>query len=374
MTELEESVERVPLGSLKRYLNATGWRKYVEARGLEVFAFIEDKDIEIVLPISSRARDTMARLVDALTTLTALERRSVHEVVADIRAVNYDLLLSRLPEAAIRHDTIRLGAAEEFIKHMPKMLAAVAHGELHVGPYFERVSSTATAYASGCRFGHTFRGSFGFTVESQVGPQTLAPGEIAAAPPLGRRAILRLARGLDIIKSAIDDDAPAKIVSSYNKGLNANACEELAAIVEVPQIGEVTFDIVFSPEWGVPADVAKRHSTKIGQLQALDVIKEAAKGLRAVNYEKRRIITGKIRTLHSMEDTPADLFTISGLQNIIVEWESDDFGKRLVRVSLGPEDYLQAMEAHKAGRSISVFGELEARPWRLENSRDFKVI
>ena len=69
---------------------------------------------------------------------------------------------------------------------MTKILAAAAHGELHVGPYAQRLSSTATTYANECRFGHTFRGSFGFTVESPVGPNTLTVGEISPAPPLER--------------------------------------------------------------------------------------------------------------------------------------------------------------------------------------------
>lgn len=74
-------------------------------------------------------------------------------------------------------------------------------------------------------------------------------------------------------------------------------------------------------------------------------------------------------------ETPADLFTISGLQDIFVEWDSPEFGRRNVMVSLGPEDYLEAVKAHTQGDTVSVFGELEkGRPWRLENARDFKVL
>jgi hypothetical protein len=374
MTEPAPGIESVPLGSLKRYLTASGWRRRVLPSGAELFTLTDDEEIEIILPATSRARDVLERLTDALATMRALDGRSFEEVVAAIRAVSYDLVRSRLPDTAIRHDTIKLGAADEFIKRMTKVLAASAHGELHVGPYFERISSTATTYATECRFGHTFRGSFGFTVESPVGPKTVDVGEIAPAPPLERRSILRLARGLRIIEEAIKRDDPKEIVQSYDRGLNANACEDLAAMVETPHVGEITFEISFSPEWGVPEDVGTRPSARIAKARGLEVIREAAKALRTVNYEKRRTIVGKVRTLHSMEETPAELFTISGLQDIMVEWDSEDFGKRLVRVSLGPEEYLRAMEAHKAGQTISVFGELERRPLRLENARDFRVI
>ena len=374
MTEPVSGIESVPLGSLKRYLTASGWRRGMLPSGVELFSLADDEDIEIILPATPRARDVLERLTSALVTLTALEGRSFQEVVASIRAISFDLVRSRLPDVAIRHDTIRLGAAEEFIRRMTKVLAASAHGELHVGPYFERISSTAMTYANECRFGHTFRGSFGFTVESPVGPKTFGMGEIAPAPPLERRAILRLARGLRIIEGAIARENPSEIVQSYDKGLNANACEDLAAMVETPQVPEITFDISFSPEWRLPEDVGAHPSATITKAQGLEVIRQAAKGLRTINYEKRRTIVGKVRTLHSMEETPAEFFTISGLQDIMVEWDSEEFGKRLIRVSLGPEEYLLAMEAHKAGQTISVLGELERGPWRLENAREFRVI
>ena len=375
MTEPADSIDGIPLHSLKRYLVATGWRRRDLSSGNVLFSTEpEGEEVEILLPETSHVRDLRVMLEGAVLTLSALERRNVVDVVAAVRAISFDLVRSRLPDTAIRHDTIRLGAAEEFIRRMTKILAAAAHGELHVGPYAQRLSSTATTYANECRFGHTFRGSFGFTVESPVGPNTLTVGEISPAPPLERRVILRLARGLRIVEGAIDHEDPSEIVKAYDRGLNANACEDLAAMVETPQVGEIKFDIAFSPEWGVPEDIGGRPTATIGQARGLEVIREAAKGLRVINYEKQRLIVGKVRTLHSMEDTPAELFTISGLQDIMVEWESEEFGKRQVRVSLGPEEYLLAMEAHKAGRSVSVFGELERRPWRLDNAREFKVV
>jgi hypothetical protein len=375
MTEPADPIDGIPLHSLKRYLVATGWTRRSLSSGNVLFSTApEGEDVEILLPESPHVRGLHELLEDAVATLSALERRNAVDVVAAVRAISFDLVRSRLPNAAIRHDTIRLGAAEEFIRRLTKLLAASAHAELHVGPYAQRLSSTATTYASECRFGHTFRGSFGFTIESPVGPNTLTLGEISPAPPLERRVVLRLARGLRIVESAIDHEDPSEIVKAYDRGLNANACEDLAAMVETPQIGEVRFDISFSPEWGVPEDVGVRSFAVIGQGRGLEVIREAAKGLRIVNYEKRRTIVGKVRTLHSMEDTPAELFTISGLQDIMVEWDSEEFGKRQVRVSLGPEEYLLAWEAHTTGRSVSVFGELERNPWRLENARDFKVL
>ena len=93
-------------------------------------------------------------------------------------------------------------------------------------------------------------------------------------------------------------------MKAYDCGLNANACEDLAAMVETPQVGEIKFDIAFSPEWGVPEDIGGRPTATIGQARGLEVIREAAKGLRVINYEKQRLIVGKVRTLHSIGGHP----------------------------------------------------------------------
>lgn len=370
------ALEGIPLGSLKRYLAAAGWRSSGLPSGIQVFSMGMGEDaIEIVLPLTESARGTPERIASAIATLSALENRSREEIAASIRAISYDLVRSRLPDSVIRHDTIKLGTAEEFIRRMNKILAASAHAELHISPYFLRVDTAAQRYADDCRFGHTFRGSFGFTVESPVGPNTIEiPGTEVAAPPLERRAILRLARGLRLIETAIEHNDPNKIVEGYETGLNANACEDLASLIEVPQIGEVNFEIVFSSEWGFPSDLGPAPRIRILQQNGVEIIREAARALRIVNYEKLRTIYGTIHTLRSLEN-PSDLFNDAS-RDVVVEWDSDEYGRKNVRVSLDPETYLQALEAHRTGKRISVTGELERAPrqWRLDNPRNFTLL
>lgn len=371
-------IEQIPLGSLKRYLGAMGWRRRALASGVELFSFPagDDDQIEIVLPGTSQSKDVLDRLQAAVATLMAFERKTVEQVVAAIRAISYDLVRSRLPDTSVRHDTVRLDTAGDVIRSLTRMLAASAHGELHEGPYFVRLDTTAQRYADECRFGHTFRGSFGFTIESPVGPNTPEiDGSETPVPPLSRRAVSRLARGLRIVEGAIDREQPGEIVGSYQAGLNANAVEELLNMIEAPQVGEVNFEIVFSPEWGIPPDLEPAAAAAIRQDRGIEVLREAAMRLRIVHYERQRTIVGYVRTLHSLEN-PSDLLTISGTQDVIVEWETAEFGRRNIRVALGPEEYLRAIEAHGSGRQVSVFGELVqgGRQWRLENPVDFVVL
>lgn len=376
MTTEPADIERVPLGSLKRYLKSTGWRLRVLPSGLEMFILGPDEDeIEIVLPPTSRVRDIEMRIAHAVRSLSALERRDAGEVISAIRSLSYDLVLSKLPDGAIRHDTITFRTAREVVRRMGTILRASAQAELHSQPYYLHADSAALRYADECRFGHTFRGSFGFTIESPVGPNTDGLiGDLPVAPPLGRRVVQRLVRGLQHLTLAVADEDPDLIVLNFAEGLNANACEELAHLVTAPQVGEIDFEIVLSPEWGRPDRILSSSKFSIKQGIATDLLLTAAKSLREVNYVKRKTIQGKVRDLHSMEN-PSDLYT-TGTQDVRVEWVSEEHGTIKVHVSLGPEDYRKAYEAHGTFRDVKMVGELE-RPggrWTLVNPRDVEIV
>jgi hypothetical protein len=210
MSEPVDGTDLIPLGSLKRYLEAAGWHRRTLPNGTNLFSSAEDEDIEIVLPATSQSRDTPERILDAVETLRALEGRTVDEVAAAIRSVSYDLVRTRLPDSAIRHDTIRLDVAKEFVRRMTQVLANSAHAELHNGPYAERLSTTATDYANECRFGHTFRGSFGFTVESQVGPKSVEIGKVEPTAPLPRRAVIGSSEAWPSCRMPLSTESPGR--------------------------------------------------------------------------------------------------------------------------------------------------------------------
>jgi hypothetical protein len=141
------------------------------------------KGVELVVPNTVDSPEygrQVARVIDSLATL---EDRSEEEVARSIREVAFDVVRSRIPDAQVVSDAIRLELARGFVAGIRSVLAAAATTELHRSPFFLRLRKEAIEYADGCRFGHTFRGSFGFTVESplQRNIQNSLPG-IQPAP------------------------------------------------------------------------------------------------------------------------------------------------------------------------------------------------
>lgn len=250
-----------------------------------------------------------------------------------------------------------------------------AHTELEPLPYFLRTKKEASDYANRCRFGHTFRGSFGFTVESPIEPaiQSALPG-IDPAPPFERRVIKRFARGLEAVSKAVLIDSTDPITDTIKTGFSANVCEQLATLVDGTSPSGIVFDFSFSPEWkGAEAIHAGPEHFMVGPRQ-VEAVREAAKVLRSRVSSWEETVFGRVIRLASQAD-PSDLMDMMGDREVAILWSSEATGDIAVRVSLNPAEYLKAVEAHAAGRAVEVSGTLErrGRRWVLLNPINFQV-
>jgi len=291
------------------------------------------------------------------------------EVIRSIREVSFDVVRSRIPDAQVIADTIHLEIAKSFVVGIRSVLAAAATTEIHPSPYFLRLRKEGTEYADRCRFGHTFRGSFGFTVESPLQPnnQATLPG-FPPTPPFERRIMQRLTRGLKSVSAAVSVDSTEPITNSIQTGFNANVCEQLANLVEETSPGGIAFDFSFSPEWkGELNSTINPQSFVLGRPH-VEAIKSAAKELRSKVQSWDETVFGRVIRLATDAD-PSDLTDFMGEREVVILWSSEALGDIAVRASLSPPDYLKAVEAHAAGRPVEVSGTLERRTrrWVLLN-------
>lgn len=379
MTQDTEAIRDISADVLRRYLAMHGWtaRSFTE-RKLVLFtlpAEAGDDEIEIVVPTAMDRERALPSIRAALETLSQIEERPLVDLAMDIRSIAFDIIRSRVPDEYVRQDTIELKLAAEFIESMRALLGSTATTELAPGKYFGRTRKEASDYASRCRFGHTFRGSFGFVVESPVGlndEPTMAgvPQEV----PFARRVVQRLARGLDAVQRAAKQDDPSPITQEYQAGLSANMCDDLIDLVERTGLAKLRIGIDLSPEWQAPDGLQNQSEFSV-EIRHVDLLRAAARTLRADEVKRPAHVVGRIRTLET-EGNPADLLQDNSDREIIVNWDSQDHGLIRVRIYLAPEDYLSAVEAHKAGRFISVRGILEhrGRTWTLAAPMDFSVL
>lgn len=391
----------VPLGMLRRYLRAQNWRQLaiprpdpgvptgdalglagallrgrqpLRTRDFDVFEFSEEgyEAVELVLPKQERQADFLSGIERAVMTLSALENRDPQSVISSIRSIGFDAVHTRIPDAMVFDDTIHLEVAASYTAGIKSLLAATATTELNPAPYFLRLLREGSDYADRCRFGHTFRGSFGFTVESTVAgnDSPTLPG-LPQAPPFERRVVQRLVRGVRSIYQAVAADDISIITANAPSAFGANACESLANLIESTSYNSLAFSFSFSPEWRPADDVALDNGFVVGP-RHVEATREAAKSLRSAPVQRPEKVHGRVKWLES-EDDPSDLLNPAGSREIAVIWSSIDFGDIAVEMRLNAADYLVAHQAHGRGRPVMVSGTLEkrGRKWILSDPVSF---
>jgi hypothetical protein len=401
MTTEFETVDpaSIPLDMLRRYLAATHWRPDQASRdslpkldnpaaralltrrprvkrNFDVYVsdFEAFHGVELIVPKTHTSIDYHTQISRIIFALATLEDRSEYLVYTSIREIGFDIVRSRIPDIYVKDGTIDLAVARNFVSGIRSVLAAAATTELNPSPFFLRLRKEAAEYADRCRFGHTFRGSFGFTIESPLEPnlQPPLPG-LPTEPPFERRVIRRLARGLSAVSEAAASDSTAPIVSSLREGFSANVCEQFATLVEETSHSALMFEFSFSPEWRLEDDYQGDQTFLLGPAH-VEAIRAAAKELRADVKASDETVFGRVIRLASEAD-PSDLTDIMGEREVAILWSSEALGDVAVRTSLSPADYLAALEAHATGKPVRVSGTLErrGRRWVLVNPTGFKA-
>lgn len=378
----------VPLGLLRRYLALRGWTKaeradvaggildqgsfaanYFRQRAagpsnIDMYVLAEPTldSIEMVVPKELGTSDAVRRLQGVINTLSQVEEKDPLQIVAAIRSIAFDVVTSRVPDEMVTDDTIHLDQAVSYTGNIKKLLAASATTEMSPDVYFFRIKREASHYADNCRFGHTFKGSFGFTIESPVVPndEPVFPGMDQQAP-FERRVIQRLAQGIEVVQKAVTTEDPDLVVNGFGSGFSANMCEEFAELIQDTAPGGIGFGFLFSPEWPAP----KLDELWVGP-QHVEMSLLAAKTMREQTPLQPMEIFGRITRLQN-EANPQDLLDQTHEREIVISWKSREFGIMNVRIALGPAQYLSAVEAHLQGRMAQATGRLEkqGRFWRL---------
>jgi hypothetical protein len=383
--------ERVELGdvyqitrdALVRYLMATGWTRRTlreamarpSAEPIELFSREAGGHVgpPIILPSKSAAVDLYQRVRDAVQVLAEMEERAGYQVIDSIRRVGYDVVRSTIPSEQVIDDTIRLASAAEFVSQMRGLLAATATTEKRPRPYFGRLLKDSVQFADGCRFGHTYHGSFGFVIESPLPDQSLTPLLADAPPtPFERRVLQRFARGISSVVDAVSARTTAPIVNSVNVGFSANGCEQFADLIEAVSPVSLKFSFDLSPAWSL--DRSMDGTEFVVSASHAELCKSAARELRRDDTSTEVNVAGRVVRLQNQTD-PTDLTSQTGEHEIVILWSSFDLGDVQVRTNLSPGDYLGAVSAHGQGRPVWISGTLVrlGRQWVLNNPRDFRV-
>lgn len=359
---------QVRLFDLTKYLQGSGWVQQPSRSARWVSYSLKESDvegIELILPSDEAYSDTYARIRDAVGALSQIEERDEQTVVDDILCVNSDSITFRL-SVAEKIDSLPISDATRHIKAIRNLILYGYCSELAPRSHFEAPLPAALEMIQDFHFCHTFRGSFGFEIKNSVTRAGETPDLFSA--PMQRKVVERVARGISLLKKAVLADDPSILIESYELALNARMCDSLTSVA---LDGRVSFqiDVAWATILEPSRDVESFDAYTISEAE-VSVLTFASEKLKIIQPRPDQIL-GQVVNLHCVADPTEG----SARRIVAVRVNHHLHGPIEVRMSLGPEQYLLALEAHSKGLKLSAHGQLQRRgsSWTLDAISVLKV-
>lgn len=359
-----------------RYLESLGWKKRTSKDGRMLrFTYGElIEPIHLYFTIRATNKTRKIEISTAISTLEQIYEISPSDIIRASTSLLFDLIKATIPDSYVSNDTINLKTASSFIFSLKDFLASSATTETSEERSFLRNSKASVDYANECRFGHTFKGSFGFVIESPVGAkdeQNMA--FIDQQPPHGRKVVERISNSFVKIREAKMLDSINPIVD-YDSGISSNMCDDLVSMLENTGIHKVNFSFTLSAEWESSLPFASENHFDV-EVKDIEMLKEASLRIRGTNKDVPAIVMGTVSRLEA-SGAGADILSDNSTREVVINWDSQDYGRIKVKVSLSAGRYLDAIRAHSEGRPYLARGLLtkSGRSWVLKDIKEARVM
>jgi len=370
------------LDLIKRFLRARGWER-IEQLNDNLLLYKGPLDdtkspILIALPATANAIDNKQMITKALNLLAAIEDRSIQEVSEEIANLGSDFLRPKIifPTNAA---SLPLMEIKSTIDNLTNLIKYSACMEEDNQPYFSKSKRIGRIMAEKCRFGQTFIGSFGMSIEMPIPPPS---SDISRQVPFERRLMERIARGLMTIHKAIKEADPKILTGDLQRGFNANLYESMQKLIEVVPNSHMEFSFSWSLEYPLAEDLKSSSKLRFSSVEITPFLESAAKTLRTCSESEEVVIQGRIIQLHA--DSPLtddDIEESESLSNedarlIVVHWENEKGKFNSIRIPLTMDQYRRACDAHRDEKKISIQGtpEKKKRFLYLTSPKDLKIL
>lgn len=366
------------LNNLQRYLLTHGWSPEDHPnQRLKLLRTTPDDTgayASVAIPASLEFRDAGELVSDAIRSIASHENTSAEQVLDRLLLWDRDVLRARFLKLLGYEDSLPLGIAADAISGLKEFIGYAAYTHTDPRPFFDKTGAISSEFARHCRFGHTFKGSFGLTVECplSVTPFLRMEGNEPDVP-LERQVFERVANGLQTLREAVERESLDPLLSGYRSGFNANMCRSLAEIYENADGRRIEYDVTWSPE--LPARIEHHWNPVLFEGRAYEITRAAAAELETSETFPDSLIEGRILMLKS--ETPPGLDDQFEFEHVITMfWERERGQTVRIRIPLSPGEYIQACDAHKDGRSIRVYGvpEKAGKFWTLTRAHGFAVL
>ena len=317
----------------------------------------------VTVPAHEQSSEFRAYMAMAVVRLADVEETTPQDIAEKILSVGQDIISLRLLLSSHEHPSLEI--ASSMFYGLRNLIVYGACMEKDKRRHFDHPFRVGREQAQHFQLAHTFRGSFGFTIESHMTDTNQgAFWDSYSSLPMQRKVLERITRGFLFVKSAQQKQNPEEISQNFEQGFNANMCKAVVDMLQEMQDTQVVYSVSWSPRLPPSQDVAQIAPILLDR-ETSRYLQEAAQYLEQTadkDLEEDRTLEGLIISLSS-EKPNERIVTIS----------SEEWGK--ISFSAQPDEYTAACNAHSEERVISVRGKLtkpgKRKPWILLSPHDF---
>jgi len=354
---------------LAAYLEASGWRREPGRSALTSLWHRNEEQYfsaEVLVPMSKELKDFDDQLIYALEAIARFEQRPLIEVFERTSTYFSDLYSIRVVHADTAEGTIPLNDGILLNLRARDLIAASAMSARHKRRHFDgKRTLEARDFLDGLRLGQTKIGSYVVNVLAPVVP-LVSPQEEIETTSLTRIVTSTLQSGLTALTHALDafvvTQSPEVFEYGIEAGVSANLCDALVGLSGSDRKRE--FEITIRT-------ALSESATETPMVFRFDPSTVANIAFASTYYKEDYVIEdvtiqGHVKRL----DRPA------GEENGTVTIDATIRGvEKHVAVELGPDNYLQAVSAHKDLVIVECHGDVhvKARTARMLNQTGFRV-
>ena len=369
-----DTLRKVELPDLTSYLQSRGWqRARAGYRYAELWYREGDAESGIVVPLTNDVVDYVARMAQALSTLSRVESRAEHHILTDVQNALADVIRVRRPTSTSKAATIRLSEGVALVESAMAMVTSVACAALfprRVIP--SRRPAQASTYLGRVQLGQTEVGSYVLTIVSRI--EHIGDAKIPSLfpdleEPFPRRVTNTLASALNAVQNAAAHVRRTGEYEAFDEGValgvSANLCEAIASMVSSPHHES---EVGISVSWASVGEGVRQSDANFTFLtEQSDILSYAASRFRAAEPLVDALITGLVVDLHRAEGEIDGRVSVQAFIN----------GKpHKLRVALNGPEYQRAIEAHRDKAPVLFKAEIEhiGRGLTATNVREFRVL
>lgn len=377
-------VKNITHKDLEYYLARLGWKKEESNRsGFNVFIEPhETNPYEIYLPNKKSDDNYYLNLHDAVKALSQIENREMSSVILGIKNVDRDLFNYRI--TVVTSDSVPIVLINDLLSSTKYALKESARYEHQL--YYETLSKKekekennpqdkSINFINECKFAHTWKGSFGITIEVPLYLPSL--GLFDNVPEtFGRKASKRVVRGYGLVSEAVKRDSPDYILDNISSENDILIFMHFSELQNTIKRNEIDVDVKMSPVINIDPKIKDVPKITINE-QSLYVLEKAVDQIKNPMYAKDIVIVGFPETISSPKedlleevDDAVRRVTVKGISQHLKNYTLS------LKMTLSLDDYKKAIRAQDEVKNVRVHCDVvkKYRGWEVTKVKKFELI